>query len=166
MKALKNGRRAIVADLNPIATEIIRLTIKPVNLNHLREAFERVKDKIKAKIEALYVTECRQCGRELVFDCAIWKDHECVEIRYQACPYCGNRQEKDCKPTGYDKDRLKTIEEKKIREWYPKNRLYYPDGKPFKEKQQYESIDELFTKRNLQALAWLMETLRKSRKRI
>jgi len=156
MEALKSGRRAIVCDLNPIATEIIRLTIKPVNPKHLLEAFERVKDKVKKKIENLYLTQCRKCGRELVFDCAIWKNDECVEIRYQSCPNCGDRQEKDCELTGYDKDLLKAVEEKKIKEWYPKNRLYYPDGRPFKEKQQYESIDELFTKRNLQALAWLM----------
>ncbi|MCX5804250.1 MAG: DNA methyltransferase, partial [Proteobacteria bacterium] len=156
MEALKSGRRAIICDLNPIATEIIRLTIKPVNPKHLLEAFERVKDKIKKKIENLYLTQCRKCGRELVFDCTIWKNDECVEIRYQSCPNCGDRQEKDCELTGYDKDLLKAVEEKKIKEWYPKNRLYYPDGRPFKEKQQYESIDELFTKRNLQALAWLM----------
>ena len=32
MEALRNGRRAIVCDLVPVATEITRLTIKPVNM--------------------------------------------------------------------------------------------------------------------------------------
>ena len=40
MEALKAGRRAIVCDLLPIATEITRLTLKPVSLEQLRQAFE------------------------------------------------------------------------------------------------------------------------------
>ena len=159
MEALKNGRRAIVCDLNPIAAEIIRLTIKHVDQIKLHEAFERVEKKVKKKIESLYLTTCRKCGEEIVADCAVWKENKCIEIRYQLCPNCKDRQEKDCKLTKYDKDLLDKIEKKKIKEWYPTNKLYYPDGRPFKEKQQYESVDELFTKRNLQALAWLMEAI-------
>ena len=40
MEALKAGRKAIVCDLLPIATEITRLTLKPVSLEQLRQAFE------------------------------------------------------------------------------------------------------------------------------
>ena len=165
MEALKNKRRAIVCDLVPIATEIIRLTIKPVNEIHLLEAFRRFEEKVKDKIESLYKTKCRKCKKEIVFDCAIWKQDECIEIRYQSCPYCGDRQEKECMLTGYDRDLLEKIGKKKIKEWYPTNPLYYPDGMPFKEKQQYESVDHLFTKRNLQALAWLMEAVEEEPKK-
>jgi len=31
-------------------------------------------------------------------------------------------------------------EKKRIKEWYPKHRLYYCDGEPFKEKQRYDSL--------------------------
>ena len=165
MEALKNGRRAIVCDLIPIATEITRLTIKPVNEVHLYEAFKRVEEKVKDKIQNLYLTKCRKCRKEIIFDCAIWKGEECLEIRYQSCPHCGDRQEKECKLSGDDKGLLKRIEKGKIKEWYPSNPFYYPDDRPFKEKQQYESVDELFTKRNLQALAWLMEAIEDEQKR-
>ena len=77
MEALKNGRRVIVCDLNPIATEIIRLTIKPVKDIHLHAAFERIKKKVKKKIEGLYLTKCRNCKEEMVFDCAIWEGNKC-----------------------------------------------------------------------------------------
>jgi 16S rRNA G966 N2-methylase RsmD len=164
MEALKNGRRVIVCDLNPIATEIIRLTIKPVNEIHLYEAFKRVEKKVKDKIEDLYLTLCRNCGKEIVFDCAVWEGNSCREIRYQSCSYCGDRRDKNTKLAKYDKDLLDKIERKKIKEWYPTNPLYYPDGRPFKEKQQYESVDNLFTKRNLQALAWLMEVIEEESK--
>ena len=55
MEALKHKRRVIVSDLLPIATEIIRLTIKPVDTVKLTEAFRRVEAKVKNKILALYV---------------------------------------------------------------------------------------------------------------
>jgi len=165
MEALKNGRRAIVCDLNPIATEIIRLTIKPVSELQLYEAFKRVEQRVKKRIEKLYLTQCRDCGEEFPFTCSIWENNKCVEVRYDSCPKCGNTCRSNCELTQKDKSLLKKIEATKIKEWYPNNKLYYPDGMPFKEKQQYNSVDELFTKRNLQALAWLMETIEEEPKK-
>jgi len=165
MEALKNGRRAIVCDLNPIATEITRLTIKSIKEIDLYNAFKRIEEQVRKKIEGLYLTECKRCGKEIMFNCAIWEGDDCKEIRYQLCPYCGNRQAKNGKLTRYDKDLLEKIENKEIKEWYPVNRLYYPDGRPFIKKEKYESVDQLFTKRNLQALAWLMEAIEKESKK-
>jgi len=165
MEALKAGRKAIVCDLLPIATEITRLTLKPVDVAQLRQAFERVAERVKDRILALYETRCRKCRHTLPFTCAVWEKERCVEIRYESCPACGDRQEKHCGLTRSDLALLREIEGKPIRSWYPRNRLYYPDGTPFKEKQQYESLDQLFTKRNLMALAWLMEAIEKEPRR-
>lgn len=169
MEALKNGRRAILADISPIATEITRLTIKPVSVEKLHSAYKRVEDKVKDKILALYTTKCRKCGNEFPSTCTIWKQsrnssetpikRECIDIRYKACPKCGDRKEKDNPPNSFDLAKLKQIDKTKIKEWYPQNRLYHINGKPFMKKEKYESVDELFTKRNLQALAWLMEAI-------
>lgn len=156
MEALKNNRRAIVCDLNPIATEIIRLTIKPVKELELHEAFVRVEKKVKKRIESLYMTQCRDCEEEFPFSCSIWKQNKCTEIRYQECPKCGNSCRADCELTEKDIKLLEKIESSKIKEWYPTNKLYYPDGRPFMKKEKFDSVDELFSKRNLQALAWLM----------
>src|SRR3990170_1967580 len=60
MEALKAGRKAIVCDLLPIATEITRLTLKPVDLGQLRQAFERVEGRVKNRILELYETRCRK----------------------------------------------------------------------------------------------------------
>ena len=49
MESLKNRRRAIVCDLNPIATEIISLTIKSVKEIDYHEAFEPVSRKLKGR---------------------------------------------------------------------------------------------------------------------
>lgn len=159
MEALKHNRRAIVCDILPVATEIIRLTIKPVSTTKLLEAYKRIEEKVKNKILSLYQTKCRKCGEEIAFTCAIWERDQCTEIRYDNCPSCGDRREKNCPPESFDNKLLKDIDSQEIKEWHPKQRLYHVNGQPFKEKQQYESLDELFTKRNLQALAWLMEAV-------
>jgi hypothetical protein len=159
MEALKHNRRAIVCDILPVATEIIRLTIKPVSTTKLLEAYKKIEEKVKNKILSLYQTRCRRCSRELPFTCAVWKQEKCIEIRYDRCPSCGDRREKDCSLKSFDKKLLKDIEAGKIKEWYPKQRLYHVNGQPFMKKERFESLDELFTKRNLQALAWLMEAI-------
>jgi len=159
IEALKNGRRTIACDILPVATEIIRLTIKPVSTKKLREAYERVEKKVKDKVLSLYKTKCRNCGAEFPLTCAIWKQDKCIEIRYPACSKCRDKRTKDTPPVDFDEEMLKKIEKKEITEWYPRQKLYHINGKPFKEKQQYESLDGLFTKRNLQALAWLMEVI-------
>jgi DNA modification methylase len=156
MEALKNRRRVIICDLLPVATEIARLTIKPVSETELYNAFKRIESKVKDKILALYETKCRKCGTLFPFKCSIWENHKMIEIRYQSCPHCGDRKEEDTPPTKEDLELISDLENKKIKEWYPKNPLYYPDGTHFMKKEKYESLDGLFTKRNLQALAWLM----------
>src|SRR4030043_1474074 len=158
-EALRNKRRVIICDLLPIATEIARLTIKPISENALYNAFKRVETKVKGKILDLYKTKCRKCGTSLPFTCSIWENNRMVEIRYQNCPQCGDKREEQNPPKEEDLELITDLENKKIKEWYPKNPFYYPDGTPFMKKEKYESLDELFTKRNLQNLAWLMEAI-------
>jgi tRNA G10 N-methylase Trm11 len=161
LETLKSGRRAIACDLLPIATELIRLTIQPADLDDLKAAFQSVEKRVREKIEGLYLTNCRRCRREFPFTCAIWELEGLVEIRYEKCPQCGDRRERECPPERADLLLLRTIQARNIKEWYPRSRLYYPDGRPFNKKERYESLDELFTKRNLQALAWLMSAIEK-----
>jgi 16S rRNA G966 N2-methylase RsmD len=167
LEALKLGRRVIAIDLSPVATELLRLTIEYVEPLRLQEAFKRIEMGVKSQIDNLYVTQCQKCGADVPVECSIWKRDEkknfsLKELRYK-CPACGNIVESGGKPTKKDLKRIKEIEEEfsKKRIWYPKNPLYYNDGLPFKEKQQYESLDELFTPRNLYALALLMKSIEK-----
>jgi hypothetical protein len=94
-----------------------------------------------------------------VADCCVREGDELVEVRYKSCPHCEHRCETGCKPRKKDLDALVQLEAKRIKEWYPRNRLFYPDGEPFKEKQKYDSLDQLFTKRNLRAAAMLYEAI-------
>ena len=55
------------------------------------------------------------------------------EIRYKGCPHCEHRCEKrlQARKKEKDQDALAELEAKRIKEWYPKNQLYYDDGTPF-----------------------------------
>ncbi len=167
LEALKLGRRVIAVDINPVATEILRLTIQHVDLVKLTKAFERVQKDVKNEINKLYLIECRKCNEQISIECAVWKRDEkknltLKENRYK-CPNCGEVVESGGKPTKNDLSHIKEIFEKfkKTKLWYPKNRMYYSDGLPFVKKEHYESLDELFTPRNLLALAILMNSIEK-----
>jgi len=159
IEAARHQRRAIVCDLNPAASRITDLTLRPVSTLKLLEAFERVRDRVKKPIEELYTVHCLKCGQPLVADCFVREGDELVEVRYKGCPQCGHRCETGCRPSKKDLDALAELERKRIGLWYPRNQLYYADGEPFKEKQRYDSLDQLFTRRNLRAAAMLHEAI-------
>ncbi len=160
IEAARNKRRAIVCDLNPAASHITELTLHSVNTLKLLEAFHRVRDRVQKRIEELYVIHCLKCGGPLVADCCVREGERLVEVRYKGCPHCEHRCETGCKPRKKDLDALAELEDKRIKEWYPRNRLFYPDGEPFKEKQKFDSLDQLFTKRNLRAAAMIYEAIK------
>src|SRR6266513_2335722 len=161
IEAARNKRRAIVCDLNPVASLITELTLRPVNTLKLLEAFERVRTRVQKPIAKLYTVHCLKCGQPLVADCCVREGDELIEVRYKRCPHCEHRCETGCKPRRKDLEALAELEAKRIMEWYPRNRLFYPDGEPFKEKQRYDSLDQLFTKRNLRAAAMIYESVKK-----
>jgi len=159
IEAARHKRRAIVCDLNPAASQIAELTLRPVSTLRLHEAFERVRERVQKRMAELYTIDCLQCGKPLVADCFVREGDELVEVRYKGCPHCEHRCETGCQPRKKDVEALAELEAKRVKEWYPRNRLYYPDGEPFKEKQHYDSLDQLFTRRNLRAAAMLFEAI-------
>jgi 16S rRNA G966 N2-methylase RsmD len=161
IEAARCKRRAIVCDLNPAATQITELTLRPVNTLKLLEAFERVRALVQKRMAELYTIHCLKCDQPLIADCFVREGEEMVEVRYKGCPHCEHRCETGCKPRKKDLDALAELEGKRIKEWHPKNRLYYDDGTPFMKKERYESLDQLFTKRNLRAAALLYEGIEK-----
>lgn len=169
LEALKLGRRVIAVDLNPVATEILRLTIQPVDLVKLNEAYQRIAQNVKKTINNLYLAECRKCKEEIPVECAVWKRDEkknltLKELRYK-CSNCDEVVEKGGNPTAKNLKFIKEVvdEFRKSKLWYPKNPLYYSDGTAFVKKEHYDSLDEMFTPRNLYALAILMNNIEKEK---
>lgn len=154
IEAARSGRKAIIIDLNPVASMITELTLRQVDTVKLYSAFLRVQSDVKQKIEKLYQIHCVKCEGLLIADAFVRVGDTLTEVRYQKCSHCGTRCEGHG-PDLRDVHFLQKLEKGTIKGWYPKNKLEYPDGSPFKERQHYKSVDELFTKRNLQALAWI-----------
>jgi len=161
IEGLRLGRRVIICDISPIAIEITKQTILPIQEVNLYNSFQNIEKAVKKGIEELYLTPCRNCGQLIPFDAAIWENGECKEIRYKSCFACGDSRPENAKLTDYDLNLLEEISQRDIEYWHPKDKLYYPDGNAFKEKQKFESIPELFTKRNLLTLSVLMNEIEK-----
>ncbi len=161
IEAIRTGRKVIGIDIIPFAIDLWKATIDHIDIDSIDKEFSSIEKKIKSKILELYSTTCRACKRNINIICTIWKEDRPREIRYK-CQFCGDIREKNCYLNAQDKKNLSSIKKKKISAWYPKNKFYYPDGSPFMTLQGYDSIDKLFTKRNLYALAILYEAINNS----
>lgn len=167
-ESLRLGRKAIGVDINPVAIFITRNTIKYVsNVEKIIKEFRRIKADVKNEINELYQTTCRKCRERVVAICFTWKDKNLDDVRYQ-CP----RHGRIISSINEDDLRLqKKIENCEIhhffdengncRYWYPTDKLYYSDGTPFLKKERFNSVDEIFSNRNLIALAKLYDRIKK-----
>jgi 16S rRNA G966 N2-methylase RsmD len=162
IEAARRGRRAIVCDINPVANLICETTLRPLDTLAFKRTFERIESDVRARIEKLYEIHCVNCKKPLVCTAFVREGEKLMQVRYPKCPHCGHRCI-DCKPLARDVEALNLLEKNPPTGWYPKNRLYYEDGQPFMKKEKYDSIDQLFTRRNLQALTWLYESIEKEK---
>jgi hypothetical protein len=102
IEAVRHKRRAIVCDLNPAASRITELTLRPVNLLSLQQAFERVAERTRQRIEKLYEAHCLKCGKPLTAACFVRQGGDLTEVRYPSCPWCEHRCETGCSPRKED----------------------------------------------------------------
>jgi len=157
IEALRLGRKAVAIDLNPFSTFITRMIAKPADLDKFQEAFDAIKEKVEKNIKELYMTTCNKCKKEAFILATIWKrkTNTPIELRIY-CPHCKKRRTKH--PSKEDFEKLQEIAETKIEFWYPKFKFSYSTGADYKEGTHIkgiDSVDKLFTKRNLLALSML-----------
>lgn len=81
IEALRLGRKVVAIDLNPIATFITEMTVKPIDTDKFEQAFRNIEKNAKDSIENLYTTECPNCGKKCqevyVMRSAVIKCKEC-----------------------------------------------------------------------------------------
>lgn len=165
-EAVGNDRRAVGFDVNPFAVFLARNTVRYVDPGRVEETFDRIAADVAPAIESLYRTRCRDCGADLSAICYTWDGDDLADVRYD-CPCRDDRSIEDA--TERDRARYAAVEagepdaffdgEGRCRHPYPTDGLAYPDGSPFVERQGYESVDDLFTARNLVALAKLRDRI-------
>ncbi len=153
IEALKAKRKAIATDLDPTSTFITKMTISNVNLEEFQKSFDSLKKNLKIKIDPLYETICPKCGVHVFAQAAIWNETELKAIRL-SCKCSKKTLWK--KPSRYDFQKLKEIENTKISHWYPKNRLVWNTRINVN---KGEVVSDLFTKRNLISLSLIFDKI-------
>ena len=157
-------RKVIGVDLNPLAIYVTRMEISPVDVQAFRESWKTLENEVREVMDFLYGTDCPNCKGDSFFgpsrawvEWSEWEDGEIKRIKYR-CPQ-GHSGEKA--PTKGDLERIEEIEanfERYVREWglwYPKYPIPPGDKTTSMINKGYHFFHQLFTKRNLLALAIL-----------
>jgi len=164
VESLKLRRKAIGVDVNPLATYVSSMEIRTLDLSSFEEAFSHLKSKLKDEIHSLYVTRCEKCNGLAVADWIEWNEDKRRPMRLKYdCDHCGDyRQRATTKPDlelieQINRNFSRLIRQRKL--WYPKTGVPAGDKSSSLIKQGYSFFYELFTKRNLIALAILFDTI-------
>ena len=120
VEALRLGRKAVAIDLNPIATFMTRMIVKPVDLKKFEKAFKKIERKVKKEIESFYVTTCDKCKGKAQILATIWEreNPNPIGLRF-FCFHCKRRRAKV--PSQGDIRRIRELEKTEICHWFPKN---------------------------------------------
>ena len=195
--ALRQGRRALLSDLSPLATFLAYNHGAPVDVDELRGALERMLRAVRPQLEPRYRARCPQCGGPADTRYVIWSDvFRCPACRKEyvlwdavlderrrvrseyTCPACRRTIRKELRdrvgsrpvaaslacPDGCDVKEV-PLEGRRRRGgppgsgdglWYPTDPI--PEGLDELSRVRRSgvtTVDELFTRRNLEGIALL-----------
>jgi ferredoxin len=162
IEAGRMGRKGIGVDLNPVACFIARMTLLPIDVAELQDAFDRVEAAVREKIYSNYLVQCSnpKCGKDAMATHVVWKQDKfkgdkmyLLKVECGHCDACKERR-----PTDDDLLRYQKITKQPIPGFYPKNIKLHVTAK-----RSVEYIHELFTHRALINLSLLHEAIQKER---
>jgi DNA modification methylase len=152
IEALRLGRKAILIDLNPIATFISRVIITPLNLNEVKNTFKFLQEKVKPQIDALYKIPCPHSkGHNAIVTHAIHQNGAIRKIWFE-CPNC-KLKKGEMFPSEKDLRTYYQLTYEDIPFWFPQNIKLF--NNPRINSRANMSITEFFTPRNLYAMSIL-----------
>src|ERR1041385_2025811 len=82
IEAVRHGRRAIVCDLNPVASMITDITLRPVDIPALVQGFHRIEKQAKPELDSLYQIHCVKCGKPLICHAFVREGNALKQVRY------------------------------------------------------------------------------------
>ena len=166
VEAMKLRRRVVGVDVNPIAVYVTRMECAPANLAQLTLSFDELRVRVEDELRSLYRTRCRECRSDAVADWIEWDEKTKRALRVKLdCMHCGSIEKQADKR---DQALAEEIEQgfdkrvKKSRLWFPKTKIPRGDKTDSLLARNLLSFDELFTKRNLLALAILRREILRS----
>jgi 16S rRNA G966 N2-methylase RsmD len=159
IEALQIGRRAIVCDLNPMAEDIIRTTVDPPEISAFKDMAARIRKIAAPRVLDLYEQVCTKCAAKtnlLAVSVDARGPVQPLELRYR-CDCSKNLIRQPISRPGYYREYSKRLESEGV--WWPDMELAYPNGKPFQKRERYQRYQDLFTPRNLLALAYMWDAI-------
>lgn len=151
VEALKARRKTIGVDINPLATFIAKGLSKPSNLIAMQKDFKLIKKKVETRINSLYHISCPKCGSNAIATYFVWNGNKPSEAVYQ-CLYCKGKG----KTKKVDLEQILRVESVEVPFWYPKTEMIWNTRINI---HRHTTVDKLFTKRNLIALAILNDAI-------
>lgn len=165
LEAIINNRNFIGYDLNPTAILVTKGSLNHnINLKKLDYDFKMIEQKCKDKILELYISyeKCEICNSNLVFKHLIIGPKYIDEPEGSLyCPTCKKRKANKKRKLNRDEiNKMKQTNDLEIPFWFPDNA--FPQ-KFYKDRFSYKGIlkvSDMYTKRNLYALAMLLDSIK------
>ncbi len=151
-EAIFNKRKGFGIDINPSAVFISEQIIAKVNLDEFIDEFKSIEREVKDKINSFY--EVKREGNKYIGQNFLWEGGKLTEIRYGH----GTSKRKITLPETSDCDLVNSFDYQKIPLFYPQDNLFHNSRINAKSEQK---IYQLFTPRNLYALAILRDRIQK-----
>jgi len=156
IEAAKLNRQVCGIDINPISKFIVDNSISKIDFEKFSDYYTMLVKRMEDKFGDYYTTECPQCQAKSEIEITVWDRSKPRKIRL-VCPNHGIQTKT---PTDYDIRNIaradglfKTLENA--------NRLRYPkdDILKYVKRSGVSRIDELFTRRALVVLSFLLDEI-------
>ena len=167
IESLRLKRKAIGIDLNPLADFITRMESSPLSIKQFRASKDVVSRKVRDEISSLYATTCPKCAQSAQADWFEWsnRDRKITRIKFD-CTQCGasgikkySRQD-IVLAERIDKEFDSIIAKRKL--WFPQTQVPAGDKTSSLLANGITHFEQLFTRRNLLALAILFSELKQA----
>jgi DNA modification methylase len=152
IESVITNRKAIGFDINPSATFITKQVLNKISVSDLFKAFQKIEKEVKVTINSFYQVK----RKENIYQGThfLWQNNILTEIWYQN----GARKKLIDEPTEEDIQFSNSFTYEDIKEYFPKENFYHNSRINAYGNQK---IFDLFTPRNLKALALLMNEIEK-----
>jgi len=167
VEAMKLRRKAVGVDVNPIAVYVTSMECAPADLTEFASSFDGLRGRIEDDLQSLYRTRCSKCGSGAVADWLEWDEKTKRPLRVKLyCAHCGSIEKRADRR---DQALAEEIEQgfnrrvERLGLWFPRTRIPRGDKTDSLLARNLVSFDELFTIRNLLALASLRREILKTK---
>lgn len=163
-------RKVIGVDINPLATFVTEMQIRPLSINKFLKEYNSLRERVQATMDYLYRTNCPHCStyptlfsfeNKSYFDWIEWENGTILRCKYR----CAQGHSGEKKPDNNDfalaheieRDFEKIIKEENL--CYPQQSIPNGDKTDSLLQKGYDYFWQLFTKRNLIALSVLRKEI-------